>query len=40
MVFSDYTKQRIIFYYQQGLKPPKISSLLDEEGIKQAGEAH
>ena len=34
MVFSDYTKQRMIFYHQQGLKPPKISSLLEEEGIQ------
>ena len=40
MAFGDYTKQRILFYYQQGLKPPKICSLLDEEGIKQADEAH
>ena len=34
MVFSDYTKQRIVFYYNQGLKPPTISSLLDQKGIK------
>ena len=33
MVFSDYTKQRIVFYYQQGLKAPSIASRLSEEGI-------
>ena len=33
MVFSDYTKQRVIFYHHRGLKPPTISSHLQEEGI-------
>lgn len=33
MVFSEYTKQRIVFYYHQGLKAPSISSRLREEGI-------
>ena len=33
MVFSDYTKQRIVFYYHEGLKPPTISSRLSQEGI-------
>ena len=34
MVFSDYTKQRIICYYNQRLKAPAISRRLAEEGIK------
>ena len=34
MVFSDYAKQRIIFYYNQRLKAPAISRRLAEEGIK------
>ena len=33
MVFSDYTKQRIVYHYHRGLKPPIISSCLSEEGI-------
>ena len=33
MVFSDYTKQRIVFYYHRRLKPPSISRRLSEEGI-------
>ena len=33
MVFSDYTKQRIVYYYKEGLKPPSISSRLRQEGI-------
>ena len=34
MVFSDYAKQRIVFYYNQRLKTPAISRRLSEEGIK------
>ena len=33
MVFSEYTKQRIIFYYNRGLSPPTISNRLLDEGI-------
>lgn len=33
MVFSDYTKQRILFYHGER-KPPVISHLLDKEGIQ------
>ena len=34
MVFSEYTKQRILFYYyNQGLAPPAISAMLSQEGI-------
>lgn len=33
MVFSEYTKQRILFWFNQGKKPPSISCLLLEEGI-------
>ena len=33
MVFSDYIKQRIVFYYHGRLKPPTIARCLSEEGI-------
>lgn len=34
MVFSEYTKQQILFYYEQDKAPPSISQhLLQEEGI-------
>ena len=33
MVFSDYTKQRILFFRMQGYRPPKIADLLLQEGI-------
>ena len=33
MVFSDYMKKRIIFYYHKGFKPPTICSRLSQEGI-------
>ena len=33
MVFSDYTKQRILFFHEQGYRPPRISDLLLQEGI-------
>ena len=33
MVFSDYTKQRILYYYTQRLKAPSISKYLADEGI-------
>ena len=33
MVFSEYMKQRILFYHHEGLAPPTISNLLLQEGI-------
>ena len=33
MVFNDYTKQRILYFYFQGLRAPTISRLLENEGI-------
>ena len=33
MVFSDYTKQRILVMYRHGYKAPPISRKLTEEGI-------
>ena len=33
MVFSDYVKQRILFFKQQGLTPTAASRLLKEEGF-------
>lgn len=34
MVYSAYTKQRILFYHQQGYKAPTIAKLLHEEGVR------
>ena len=34
MVFSDYVKQRILFYHDQGCRAPTIANKLEEEGIK------
>lgn len=34
MVFSCYKKQRILHFYQLGLKPPSIRRALEEEGLK------
>ena len=34
MVFSDYLKQRIIFFKHQGLKPTAMSRLLKAEGLE------
>ena len=33
MVYSWYTKKRIIYYYEQGYRAPTIASLLLEEDI-------
>ncbi len=33
MVFDDYTKQRILFFFFQGYRPPTISRRLEDEGI-------
>ena len=34
MVFTEYTKQRILFYHQRGIRPRQIKRLLQEvEGI-------
>ena len=33
MVFTDYTKQRILLYHNEGSTPPSISRKLMEEGI-------
>ena len=30
MVFTEYTKQRILFYHQHGIRPPQIKRLLQE----------
>ena len=34
MVFSLYKRQRIVYYFNKGLKPPTISRLLREEGMQ------
>ena len=34
MVYNEYTKLRILYWYQQGIHPPTIHKLLREEGIK------
>ena len=34
MVYSDYTKKRIIYYYQCGYRAPTINSLLQKEGLQ------
>ena len=33
MVFSEYTKRRILFYEAKGYRSPKIVKLLEREGI-------
>ena len=33
MVFDDYTKKRIVLYYEQRYRPPKIAALLHDEGL-------
>ena len=33
MVFTEYTKRRIVFYEAKGYRTPKITKLLQEEGI-------
>ena len=33
MVYSDYMKQRIVFYFTRGLKAPSIAKALGREGI-------
>ena len=37
MAYSEYTKQRILFYWFQGLKPASIALKLKDEGIKISG---
>ena len=37
MVFSEYTKTRILFYRDQGCRPLRIASLLHQEGISASG---
>ena len=34
MVYSDYTKKRIVYYYQHGRRAPAITSLLQQEGLQ------
>ena len=34
MVYSDYTKQRILFHNSRGLNPSCIAPILEEEGIR------
>ena len=34
MVFSDYCKQRIIFFHDQGLRSTSIKKELEKEGIQ------
>ena len=34
MVYSTYTRQRILHHYLEGHKAPTIASLLREEGVK------
>ena len=34
MVFSEYTKKRILFFHRKGYKAPKIATKLLEEGIE------
>ena len=33
MVFTEYTKKRILFYHAKGHHAPKIAKLLEEEGV-------
>ena len=33
MVYSNYKKQRILYFYFQGYKPPTITNFLREEGM-------
>ena len=33
MVFTDYTKRRIVYYHSQGLRPQEIADALEGEGI-------
>ena len=33
MVYSEYVKQRIVFYFKEGCKPPTIQKLLSDEGL-------
>ena len=33
MVFTSYKKQRILYYYERGFKPPTIKKKLEEEGL-------
>ena len=33
MAYSEYTKQRILFYWLKGIKPGTITLKLKEEGI-------
>ena len=33
MVYSSYKKERIVFLYSQGFKPPTIRKILSEEGM-------
>jgi hypothetical protein len=33
MVFTEYTKQRILYYHSQGLRPREIVGALEGEGI-------
>ena len=35
--YSDYTKQVVIYYHRQGLKPGDIPRKLKQEGIKETG---
>ena len=37
MVFSDYTKRRILFYHTKGYYAPKIVGLLQKEDIEVSG---
>ena len=34
MVFLDYTKRRIVFFHETGLRPTRIQRALAEEGIR------
>ena len=34
MVFNSYEKQRIVYYYQRGYRPPTIAKLLRQENLK------
>jgi len=33
MVYDEYTKLRILRWYQQGFRPPTIKKMLEGEGI-------
>ena len=37
MVFTEYTKQSILFYHQRGIRPPQIKRLLQENCRQHAG---